>query len=216
MERSPKPSRCSSGHVISQDEEISVSILGDHAATLRGALDDLCELDASLQAAAGAIARSLSAGGKVLAAGNGGSAAEAQHLTAELLGRLHPARDRRPLPGVALHADTSTLTAIGNDYGFDQIFSRQVEALGRADDVLVVLSTSGASKNLVNAVEAATKLGLETIGLLGPGVRPLHEKCTHVLAVSSDSLQAVQECHLVLLHVLVEQAEELLGRTDPR
>lgn len=193
-----------------------MSILRDQAAIARQALADLGDLDETLQAAAGSVARSLSAGGKLMAAGNGGSAAEAQHLTAELLGRLHPDRERPGLSAVALHADTSTITAVANDYGYDQIFSRQVEALGRADDVLVVLSTSGASKNLVNAVEAATKLGLETIGLLGPGVRPLHEKCTHVLAVSSDSLQAIQECHLVLLHVLVEQAEELLGRTDPR
>jgi D-sedoheptulose 7-phosphate isomerase len=194
------------------DEETSVSILSGHAATLRGALDDLGELEGTLQAAASSVARSLTAGGKLLAAGNGGSAAEAQHLTAELLGRLHPDRERRPLAAVALHADTSTLTAVGNDYGYDEIFARQVEALGRPDDVLVVFSTSGASQNLVNAVDVATKLGMESIGLLGSrGVRPLHEKCTHVLAVPSDSIQAIQECHLVLLHVLVEQAEGIMG-----
>lgn len=187
-----------------------MTILGDHQATLRGVLDDFGVLEAPLQEAADVLARSLHAGGKMLAAGNGGSAAEAQHLTAELLGRLHPARERRPLPAVALHAETSTITAVANDYGYDQIFSRQVEALGRPEDVLVVLSTSGASKNLVNAVDAANELGMATIGLLGAGARPLHQKCSHVLAVPSDSLQTIQVCHLVLVHVLVEQAEDML------
>ncbi|MEY2458894.1 MAG: D-sedoheptulose 7-phosphate isomerase [Acidimicrobiaceae bacterium] len=192
-----------------------MSILDEHSAVLRRALDQIGELEAPLQAAAAAIARSFRAGGKLLAAGNGGSAAEAQHLTAELIGRLHPDRERPALPAVALHADTSTLTALANDYGYEQIFARQVEAIGRADDVLVVLSTSGASKNLVAAVDAATERGMVSVGLLGGGVRPLHERCTHVLAVPTDSLQAVQECHLVLVHVLVEQVENLLaGASD--
>lgn len=188
-----------------------MSTLDDHAAVLRRALDQLGELDAPLQAAARSIGRSFRAGGKLLAAGNGGSAAEAQHLTGELIGRLHPARERQALPAVALHADTSALTAIGNDYGYDRIFARQVEAIGRADDVLVVLSTSGASKNLISAVDVAAELKMVTIGLLGPGVRALHERCTHVLAVPSESLQAVQECHLLLVHVLVEQVEDYLA-----
>ncbi len=188
-----------------------MSILGDRAVELGRALDRLDDLDAPLQAAAKAIAGSFRQGGKLLAAGNGGSAAEAQHLTGELVGRLHPARERRALPAIALHADTSALTAVGNDYGYDRIFARQVEALGRAGDVLVVLSTSGASENLVRAVDVATGLGVVTIGLLGPGTRPLHETCDHVLAVPTDSLQAVQECHLLLIHVLVELVEDLLA-----
>ena len=185
-------------------------MLNDHAAVLQRALGELGALDAPLQAAAAAIARSFQNGGKVLAAGNGGSAAEAQHLTSELIGRLHPARERDGLPAIALHADTSTLTALGNDYGFDRIFARQVQAIGRAEDVLVVLSTSGASENLVAAVDVAAERGMVTVGLLGPGTRPLHERCTHVLAVPTDSMQAVQECHLVLVHVLVEHVEDLL------
>ena len=188
-----------------------MSTLDDHSATLRRALDRLGELDAPLRAAATSIAQSFSIGGKLLAAGNGGSAAEAQHLTGELVGRLNPARERHALPAVALHADTSTLTAVGNDYGYDRIFARQVEAIGRSGDVLVVLSTSGASTNLVAAVQVATELEMVTVGLLGSGVRPLHERCTHVLAVPSDDLQIVQECHLVLLHVLVEQVEDVLA-----
>src|SRR5579862_8750438 len=177
-----------------------MSNLDDRVAALRRALDHMGELEEPLHAAAGSIVRCFRTGGKLLAAGNGGSAAEAQHLTGELIGRLHPGRERQALPAIALHADTSALTAVGNDYGYERIFSRQVEAIGRADDVLVVLSTSGASRNLVNAVDVATDRGMVTVGLLGPGVRPLHERCTHVLAVHADSLQAVQECHLVLVH----------------
>lgn len=185
--------------------------LQDHAATLGRALDRLGELQSPLDAAARAIADSFRGGGKLLAAGNGGSAAEAQHLTSELIGRLHPSRERLALAAVALHADSSTLTALGNDYGYDQVFARQVAGLGRPDDILVVLSTSGASKNLVCAVDAANDRGIVTVGLLGEGVRPLHERCTHVLAAPSESQQAIQECHLVLVHVLVERVEDLLA-----
>jgi len=187
-----------------------MSILDDHTAALQRTLARLGPLDAPLGAAAQAVAASFRGGGKLLAAGNGGSAAEAQHMTAELVGRLHPSRERRALPAVALHADTSTLTAVGNDYGYDQIFARQVEAIGRPGDVLVVLSTSGASRNLVAAVDAATALDMVTIGLLGGGTRPLHERCTHVLADPDDEIATIQECHLVLVHVLVEAVEDAL------
>lgn len=191
-----------------------MGVLRGHAEVLKSALDGLVDLEPEVTAAAAAIVRSIVAGGKVMAAGNGGSAAEAQHFTAELLGRLHPARERRPLSAVALHADSSTVTAIANDYGYDQVFSRQVQALGTTDDVLLVLSTSGASPNLVTAVEVANKLGVATIGLLGKIPRPLHELCRHKLAVPSDSLQAVQECHLVLVHVLIEAVEDQLAEAD--
>jgi D-sedoheptulose 7-phosphate isomerase len=188
-----------------------VTVLGDRAESLRRTLEDLHVLSGPFEAAAAALAASFQSGGKLLAAGNGGSAAEAQHLTGELIGRLHPSRERNPLPAVALHADTSTLTALANDYGYERIFARQVEAIGARGDVLVVLSTSGASANLVAAVEAARARGLVTVGLLGPGVRPLHRVCTHVLAVPSDDLQSIQECHLVLVHSLVERTEQLLA-----
>ena len=191
-----------------------MSALEQHLAGLRNALDEVGELEGPLQAAADSIARSFLAGGTLLAAGNGGSAAEAQHLTGELIGRLHPDRERGGLPAVALHADTSALTAVANDYGYEQIFARQVEALGRVGDVLVVLSTSGASKNLVGAVDVANARGMVTVGLLGRGARPLHDRCTHVLAVPADDTQTIQECHLVLIHVLVEQVEDILGGSD--
>jgi D-sedoheptulose 7-phosphate isomerase len=188
-----------------------VTVLGDRADSLRRALEGLNGLSDPFEGAAAALAASFRSGGKLLAAGNGGSAAEAQHLTAELIGRLSPSRERGPLPAVALHADTSTLTALGNDYGYERVFARQVEAIGNRGDILVVLSTSGASANLVAAVEAARARGLVTVGLLGPGIRPLHQVCTHFLAVPSDDPQAIQECHLVLIHSLVERTEQLLA-----
>jgi D-sedoheptulose 7-phosphate isomerase len=188
-----------------------MSGLEAHGDALRRVLDRLRELEEPLDAAASVIVQSFRAGGKLLAAGNGGSAAQAQHLTSELIGRLHPGRERGALPAVALHADTSTLTAVANDYGYEQVFSRQVEAIGRGGDILVVFSTSGASKNLVHAVETANALGMVTIGLLGGEERALHQRCTHVLAVPSDSVQTIQECHLVVIHALVEQVDELMA-----
>jgi len=188
-----------------------MSQLEARAAELRAALDRIASLDGPMARAATAIAASFGAGGKLLAAGNGGPAAEAQHLTGELVGRLVPSRERAALPAIALHADTSTLTAVGNDYGYDRVFARQVEAIGRPGDVLLVLSTSGASANLVAAVDVANARDLVTIGLLGPGVRPLHERCAHVLTVESPSMQVVQECHLLLLHVLAAQVEDLVA-----
>jgi D-sedoheptulose 7-phosphate isomerase len=191
-----------------------MSLLESRAADLQAALAQIGGLDRALTEAAAAISTSFRDGNKLLAAGNGGSAAEAQHFTGELIGRLVPTRERPALPAIALHADTSSLTAVGNDYGYDQVFARQVAALGRAGDVLVVLSTSGASRNLVAAVDVAEERGLVTIGLLGPGTKPLHQRCTHVLAVETPSMQVVQECHLLLLHVLAEQVEDLLGVVD--
>jgi D-sedoheptulose 7-phosphate isomerase len=191
-----------------------MNLLESRAADLRTALDRIANLEGVMELAAAAVARSFRAGGKLLAAGNGGSAAEAQHLTGELVGRLVPSRERAALPAISLNADTSALTALGNDYGYDQVFARQVEAIGRPGDVLLVLSTSGASANLVAAVEVANARDLVTIGLLGPGVRPLHERCAHVLAVESPSMQVVQECHLLLLHVLAERVEDLVGDRD--
>lgn len=185
-------------------------VLEVHLAELRSALDGLADQVDEIEAAAEAIASSLEAGGTVLAAGNGGSAAEAQHLTAELLGRLRPDRDRDPLRAVALHADTSTLTAAANDYGYEEVFARQVRALGRAGDVFVGLSTSSSSRNVVRAAEDARAAGMRTIALVGGSHGPLHDASDHVLAVPSDAIGAIQEGHLVLVHVLVERAEDLL------
>jgi D-sedoheptulose 7-phosphate isomerase len=178
---------------------------------LRASLGDLAELTAEFDEAAEQITRALAAGGTILVAGNGGSAAESVHLSSELLGRLSPNRERAALPAVALVSDSATMTALANDYGFEQVFARQVAALGRRGDVLVVLSTSGASANLVTAVEAAESQGLITIGLLGGVRRRLHELCRVVVAVPAEGTAAIQECHLVLVHALVAAVEDRLA-----
>ncbi|MFD0823896.1 SIS domain-containing protein, partial [Micromonospora zhanjiangensis] len=141
-------------------------------------------------------------------AGNGGSAAEAQHLAAELVGKLRG--DRGPLSAIALTADSSAVSAIGNDFGFEEVFARQVRAHGRADDILLLLSTSGRSANLIGAARAATELSLRCWAFTGPAPNPLAEVCTDVLAVPSPDPQVVQELHLVSAHVLCEYVEAAL------
>ncbi|TDB77650.1 SIS domain-containing protein [Micromonospora sp. KC723] len=154
------------------------------------------------------LARTLANGGRLLVAGNGGSAAEAQHLTAELVGKLRD--DRQPLSAIALHAETSAVTAIGNDYGYDEVFARQVRAHGRKNDILLLMSTSGASTNLLRAVDAARQTGLRCWAFTGPTPNPLAEACHDVLSVASPDSQVVQELHLVSTHVLCEYVEREL------
>ncbi|MGE2835841.1 D-sedoheptulose-7-phosphate isomerase [Mycobacterium sp. SMC-4] len=146
------------------------------------------------------LAGVLTGGGRLLACGNGGSAAEAQHLTAELVGRFRD--ERQPLSAIALHADTSALTAVVNDYGGDEIFSRGVRAHGRKDDVLVALSTSGSSHNVLTAVKAAHEIGLTTWALTGPAPNPLAAMCDDAVCVDAPTTATVQEVHLLLVHAL--------------
>jgi D-sedoheptulose 7-phosphate isomerase len=155
---------------------------------------------AALPAAAAAIAAALRAGRKVLACGNGGSAADAQHVAAELVGRF--AGERRAWPALALTTDTSVLTAVANDYGFDRVFARQVEAHGQTGDVLIAISTSGASPTVLRAVETARARGLVTIGLTGRDGGELGRMVDVHLHVPSPSTPRVQEAHATLLHVL--------------
>ncbi|MEQ8146351.1 SIS domain-containing protein [Streptomyces sp. OP7] len=150
----------------------------------------------------GRLATVLAGGGRLLAAGNGGSAAQAQHLTAELVGRYR--RERRAYSALALHAETSSVTAIGNDYGFDHVYARQVDAHGRPGDVLMLLSTSGRSSNLIAAAVAARRAGLEVWALTGPGPNPLMEAADEALCVTAASSATVQETHLVAVHLLCE------------
>jgi D-sedoheptulose 7-phosphate isomerase len=145
------------------------------------------------------LASRLMAGQRLLAAGNGGSAAEAQHLTAELVGRFDG--EREPFSAISLHADTSAVTAIANDYGYDQLFARQVLGHGRAGDVLVLMSTSGRSANLLRAAEAARSIGVATWALTGPAPNPLADACDDYVAIEAPSAN-VQECHLIGLHAL--------------
>ncbi len=160
---------------------------------------------AVFETAAEAIAERVRAGGKVLVFGNGGSAAEAQHFAAELVNGIR--RDGPAIAAVALTADTSSLTAIGNDRGFDHVFSRQVEALGGPGDVAVALTTSGASRNVLEALRAARAKGLVTVGLTGEGGGEAAPLVDHLLDVPSRSTPRVQEAHLFLLHCLAEGLE---------
>ncbi|MFF9125530.1 SIS domain-containing protein [Streptomyces sp. NPDC014889] len=148
------------------------------------------------------LARRLGSGARLLVAGNGGSAAQAQHLTAELVGRYRD--DRPPFSAVALHADTSSTTAIANDYGVQEVFARQTAAHGRPGDVLMLLSTSGASANLLTAAERARRLGMTVWSLTGPAPNPLQLGSDESLCVDAPVAATVQELHLVAVHMLCE------------
>jgi D-sedoheptulose 7-phosphate isomerase len=147
----------------------------------------------------------LNSGGKILVAGNGGSAAEAQHFAAELVGRY--LKDRAALPAVALTCDTSTLTAVGNDYGFDRIFERQIEALAQPCDLLLLLSTSGNSPNLIAAASKARQKGCAVVAFTGAGGGNLANNVDALLAVPSRSVPRIQEMHLICLHLLAGHIE---------
>jgi len=151
----------------------------------------------------------LEGGGRLLAAGNGGSAAQAQHLTAELVGRYR--LERRPFSAICLSAETSTLTAVGNDYPPAELFARQVEAHGRAGDVLVLLSTSGRSPNVVEAATRARDCGLTVWALTGPSPNPLADVAHEALTVEAGFAATVQELHLVALHILCAGLDSALG-----
>jgi D-sedoheptulose 7-phosphate isomerase len=163
---------------------------------------------APVVAVAEAITKSLKQGGSVLVFGNGGSAADAQHFAAELLGRFE--RERRAWPAMALTTDTSTLTAIGNDYGFDRVFARQLEALGKNGDVAIGISTSGNSPNVLRALETANERGLVTVALTGRGGEA-GTIATHHIAVHEERTARVQEVHATLLHVICELVEKELN-----
>lgn len=154
------------------------------------------------------LASVLTGGGRVLAAGNGGSAAQAQHLTAELVGRYR--EDRPPFSAICLSAETSSLTAICNDYPASELFARQVEAHGRPGDVLVLMSTSGRSENLVSAARRGRGAGLEVWSMTGPLPNPLAEHSTESCAVDAPYTATVQELHLVALHILCAALDRTL------
>jgi len=186
------------------------------AARIRAAFEDsVAAKRATLDACGPAIERAaerliacLGAGGRVLAFGNGGSASDAQHFCAELAGRY--VRERPGLPALALTANTSDLTAIGNDYGYDRVFARLVEAHARAGDVAVAISTSGNSLNVLFAVEAARERGVATLGLTGKGGGKLASRVDVPIIAASDVTARIQECHITVLHVLCELVDEAL------
>ncbi|MGV9212531.1 D-sedoheptulose-7-phosphate isomerase [Micromonospora sp. RB23] len=195
----------------------AVSPLDTHLTNLAAALDPYRRCEPQLARWGAHLAHRLAGGGRLLVAGNGGSAAEAQHLTAELVGKLHD--DRQPLSAIALHAETSAVTAIANDYGYADVYARQVRAHGRPGDVLLLLSTSGVSGNLLAAAHAARDAGLTTWALTGPAPNPLADACDEVLAVPSADTQVVQELHLVTSHLICEYLEKelptALAATEP-
>jgi D-sedoheptulose 7-phosphate isomerase len=160
-------------------------------------------------AAAQEMTDRVKAGGKAIFCGNGGSAADAQHLAAELMGRFM--MDRAPLAAMALSVNTSTITAIGNDFGYDEVFERQLRGIGRAGDVLVGLSTSGNSKNVVSAIEAAKEIGIFTIALVGEGGGRMAEIADMAIRVPSRSTPRIQEMHIAVGHALCEWVEAALA-----
>lgn len=181
----------------------------EHVGRLTHALGGL-EADARTLGDWGArLARIMNDGGRLLVAGNGGSAALAQHLTGELVGRY--VDERRPLSAIALHAETTSLTAIVNDYGPDECFARQVRAHGRRGDVLLVISTSGTSTNVLRAAVAGREVGTHIWGLTGPPGSPLQAACDSVLAVRSPVTSTIQEVHQVAVHLLCESIDATLA-----
>ena len=190
---------------IDAARERAISSLRE-GAQLRLQLVEAC-IDTITQAA-DVVHNCLARGNKILLFGNGGSAADAQHIAAEFVCRF--AGDRIPLPAIALTTDTSALTAIGNDYGFEQVFARPVTALGRPGDVAVAISTSGRSRNVLLGVEAARERGLTIVGLTGGDGGSLSAAVDICIVVPSTNTARIQECHLAIEHILCEMVESLL------
>jgi D-sedoheptulose 7-phosphate isomerase len=181
--------------------EIFAKAIADH-------LDVVSRLEGQesvLEAIARAMASTLHSGGKILWCGNGGSAADSQHMAAEIVGRFR--RERRGLPAIALTTDTSILTAIGNDYGFEMVFARQVEALGAPGDVLVGISTSGNSRNTIAALAAARAQGMTTVAFTGAGGGKLAAIADHLFAVDSRDTARIQEAHILAGHMICDWIE---------
>jgi D-sedoheptulose 7-phosphate isomerase len=168
------------------------------------------ELADSVVGVVGACERSLAAGGKLMFCGNGGSAADSAHLATEMLVRLRPNKNRRSISALALTLDPALLTAGGNDYGYDSVFERPLRGLGRAGDVLFGITTSGRSKNVVLALNAAREMGIVTVGLLGGDGGGAREFCDHVLLVPDTETARIQECHIALGHAVLELLEDRL------
>ena len=167
------------------------------------------ELTGQIQSAAEALIECVQGGGKALFCGNGGSAADAQHLAAELIGRFK--KERAAIPAVALTTDSSVLTALGNDYGYERVFSRQVEALGQAGDLLVAISTSGRSPNALLAAKAARRRGMKTVALTGRGGGKLGALADICIPIPSTDAARIQEAHIAVGHILCDLLEQRIG-----
>ena len=161
-----------------------------------------------IEQAAKAVSDCLKSGNKLLFFGNGGSASDSQHLAAEFVGRYE--KERRALPAISLTTDTSILTAVGNDYGFDRVFARQVEGLGRKGDVAFAISTSGNSKNVILAIEKAKQMGIYTIGFTGRSGGAMKSMTDLSIVIPSEKTSRIQESHIMIGHIICERVDELL------
>lgn len=170
----------------------------------------LLKLSDEINKAIKVISKKLQNGGKLLLCGNGGSAADAQHLAAEFLVRLRPNINRRAIPAISLAQDTSTLTACGNDYSFEDIFSRTLQAIGTKKDILICITTSGNSKNILKVLKEAKKKNIYSIGFLGKGGGKAKKICDKPLVVPSNNTARIQECHIFLGHFILEKVEDFV------
>ncbi|MBL4679036.1 MAG: D-sedoheptulose 7-phosphate isomerase [Mucilaginibacter sp.] len=178
--------------------------LYDHQKTIQAVIQTLTN---DIEYACKLIADCIAAGNKVLIAGNGGSAADAQHIAAELTGRF--VKERRPLPGIALTVDTSALTAIANDYGYNHVFSRQLEGLAQPGDLFIGISTSGNSQGILNAFASATTIGCKTLGLSGRDGGKMNGICDMNIVVPSQVTARIQEMHILIGHILCKAVDNL-------
>ena len=195
----------------------SKDLIGSHLKLSLAAFERATQ-DATMVSAARKIAdvmiAALRSGHKILIAGNGGSAGDAQHIASEIVGRYK--KDRPAYPAIALTTDTSALTAISNDYGYEQVFARQVAGLGRRGDVFVALSTSGRSANILTALRVAHEHGLITIGFTGTKGAAMGVACNHLLVAPSDDTPIIQQIHLAVAHGICGEIEQSLMRDPPR
>jgi D-sedoheptulose 7-phosphate isomerase len=192
-------------------DPIATHLEGSHAA-LQRATSDATLLDVAHKIAA-AIITALRSGNRLLIIGNGGSAADAQHIAAEIVGRYK--QDRPAYAALALTTDTSALTSIANDYGFEQLFARQLEGLGKRGDVLLALSTSGKSPNILAALRLARERGLVTAGFTGAKGENLRALCDHLLVAPSDDTPVIQQIHLAVAHGICDEVEQAMMREPP-
>jgi D-sedoheptulose 7-phosphate isomerase len=187
-------------------KELTARAFNEHARVIR---ETFINLEENIKKAADMIAKSLVSEGTIFWCGNGGSAADSQHIAAEFIGRFK--KDRQPLRSIALTTDTSILTCISNDYSYEKIFSRQLNALGRKGDVMVVITTSGKSENIKQALIQAQKMGIKTIGLLGKKGGKCKNYVDIPIIVPSDTTARIQEVHILIEHLLCELVENKLG-----
>jgi D-sedoheptulose 7-phosphate isomerase len=200
------PDKAIETHLTESNEILTVNSLNAHIEVILNVIKSQIP---QIVECAGAIFSALMKGNKILICGNGGSAADAQHIAAEFVGRFE--NERIALPAIALTTDTSALTALGNDYGFERIYARQIEALARPGDVLIALSTSGNSPNIISAIMSARKIGCEVVGLTGAKGKKLASLCDKCILIPSDRTARIQEAHITVGHIWCEIIDERIN-----